>query len=190
MDNDDTLIGQVATRAAGEARPLAPTAGPEDVAGAERQLGFALPTLLGRLYTEVANGGFGPEYYLFPLTGEGRTAVSAYREEYGTDRDGADGADGASPHWPRGVLPIMDWGCGMYAAVDCLHPDAPVLLFEPNAGPDDWADAWFQDTPSLTAWLRVWLAGTGWWEEEALHEDDAVEPQPWADAARRLGHHS
>jgi hypothetical protein len=103
-----------------------------------------------------------------PLVGSGRTVVA----EYGPLLD-------AGPaHSLRGVLPILDWGCGMYAAVDCLDPVAPVLLFEPNAGPDDWADAWFLDSPSLAQWLDRWLAGTGWWEEEDTVAEDAHDPVP------------
>ncbi|MFJ3791206.1 SMI1/KNR4 family protein [Kitasatospora sp. NPDC090091] len=153
--------------------------------------------MLGRLCTEVANGGFGPDHRLFPLTGEGRTAVRTYRSEYGgPDRSeagpdrGRPGDDRPAAHWPRGVLPILDRGCGMYAAVDCLRPDAPVLLFEPNAGPRDWARAWFLDAPSPAHWLEAWLSGTGWWEEDVMPAQDAAEPQPWPDAARRLRPHS
>jgi len=74
----------------------------------------------------------------------------------------------------------------MYAAVDCLNPDAPLLLFEPNAGPDGWADAWFLDSPSLTQWLTAWLDQTGWYEEEVMMSEDIPQPAPWPDAARRL----
>ncbi|MYZ10709.1 hypothetical protein GT028_25595 [Streptomyces sp. SID2999] len=74
----------------------------------------------------------------------------------------------------------------MYAAVDCLAPDAPVLLFGHNAGPDGWADAWFLDSPSPEQWLTSWLNGTGWWEEGAMTAEDAPEPTPWPDAAHRL----
>ncbi|WP_431683642.1 SMI1/KNR4 family protein [Kitasatospora sp. KL5] len=186
MTTHDDLLHRVAAHARNLSRALPPAAGHADVAEAERQLGFGLPALLGRLYTEVANGGFGPEYCLFPLIGEGRTATSAYRAEYGPAHGRAD----PSPHWPRGVLPVLDRGCAMYAAVDCLHPDAPVLLFEPNAGPEDWADAWFEDSPSLAAWLESWLSGAGWWEEEVMLGPAAVEPRPWPDASRRIREHS
>lgn len=74
----------------------------------------------------------------------------------------------------------------MYAAVDCLDPAARVLLFEPNAGPDDWAEAWFLDSPSPAVWLTAWLEGTGWWEEEVMMADDSHEPTPWPDASQRL----
>src|SRR5258708_13239995 len=39
----------------------------EDLAQAEAQLGFGLPSFLRRLYLEVGNGGFGPGYGLFPF---------------------------------------------------------------------------------------------------------------------------
>ena len=75
----------------------------------------------------------------------------------------------------RGVLPISHWGCAMYACVDCRSPEAPVLLFEPNA--DVAAHAWYVDGPSLADWLRAWLDGTGWYEEE----NDDMDLTPWAD---------
>lgn len=179
LTNHDELLGRVRLRALDEADELPPVASEQDLAEAERQLGFALPPLLARLYREVGNGGFGPEYTLFPLIGEGRTAVS----EYGTECPAPPAEP--SPHWPRGVLPILDWGCGMYAAVDCLQPAAPVLLFEPNAIEDNWPDAWFQDVPTLAGWLNAWLHGAGWWEGEGMAAEDA-EPRPWPQAAGRL----
>ncbi|MFC5642266.1 SMI1/KNR4 family protein [Kitasatospora cinereorecta] len=185
MTNHDELLALVAAHARTLSRALPAVARSEDATAAEQLVGFELPVLLRRLYTEVANGGFGPDYHLFPLTGDGRTAVAAYRNEYGSDQDGVR----PSRHWPRGVLPVLDWGCAMYAAVDCLRPGAPVLLFEPNAGPQDWADAWFEDSPSLAAWLQAWISGTGWWEEDVMLADDATEPRPWPDAARRIAGH-
>ncbi|WP_327290309.1 SMI1/KNR4 family protein [Streptomyces sp. NBC_01198] len=170
------LFERVRARAEQESADLPPRVGEQEIAQAESVLGFTLPPVLNGLYCHVANGGFGPEYHLLPLTGNGRTTVA----EYGPLRAASDG------YWPHGVLPILDWGCGMYAAVDCLHPDAPVLLFEPNAGPEDWADAWFLDSPSLAQWLSTWLEGTGWWEEDGMVADDAPEPTPWADAAARI----
>lgn len=178
MNDLSELLLRVRDRAEQEAgaRALAPSVSEQDIADAEHVLGFSLPPLLRLLYLRVANGGFGPEYTLLPLVGDGRTAVS----EYGPLRNAR------SEYWPRGVLPILDRGCGMYAAVDCLAPDAPVLPFEPNAGPDDWADAWFLDSSSVAQWVTSWLDGTGWWEEEVMMAEDGPQPTPWPDAARRL----
>ena len=171
MSAPSGIVARVRERALHERGEFPARVSEWEVAAARRELGFPLPRLLVRLYQEVANGGFGPEYLLLPLVGEGRTTVAEY---------------GPCEYWPHGVLPILDWGCGMYAAVDCLDPDAPVLLFEPNAGPEDWAEAWFTDSPSLAQWLKSWLDSTGWWEEEVMMAEDAPEPQPWPDSTSRL----
>jgi hypothetical protein len=72
----DALIGRVKERvadplravdAAAWVRPVptvAPPASVAEVDAAEATLGFAIPPLLRRLYTEVGNGGFGPDYGL------------------------------------------------------------------------------------------------------------------------------
>ncbi|QMU74620.1 SMI1/KNR4 family protein [Streptacidiphilus sp. PB12-B1b] len=180
MTGDESgLVQRVRVRAEQEAGPLPPRLGGDEVAAAERELGFTLPPLLRSLYCEIANGGYGPEYQLLPLTGGGRTAVGEYRAEY--EREDPDG-----PRWPRGVLPVLDWGCGMYAAVDCTRPEAPVLLFEPNGFSGNWAHAWYQDAPSLDRWLTAWLDGNGWWEEDVVADGDTAEPEPWAQAAERI----
>jgi hypothetical protein len=75
----------------------------------------------------------------------------------------------------------------MYAGIDCFDRDGQILLFDPNAyvgGPGD--ECWFLDSASLDAWLETWLAGTGWFEEDAYDRDDVAEPQPWRQAAARL----
>jgi hypothetical protein len=42
-------------------KPIPPAA-TKDIQVAERALGFQVPALLRAIYSEVANGGFGPEY--------------------------------------------------------------------------------------------------------------------------------
>jgi hypothetical protein len=174
------LIARVAAKAEATSRTLPPTVSAEDVASAEAVLGFTLPPLLAGLYREVANGGYGPDYQLLPLVGTGRTVLSEYQSERSAS------AEGETPYWPAGVLPILDWGCAMYAAVDCRSEAATVLLFEPNAMTDDGAAAWFVDAPSLAEWLETWLAGTGWYREDADEDDNVAEPTPWEMAAVRL----
>ncbi|MGW4054952.1 SMI1/KNR4 family protein [Streptomyces sp. NPDC004779] len=181
MTDVNELIARVAARPRRVSGPLPPALSPEEVAAAERALGFRLPPLLARLYQEVANGGFGPDYQFLPLTGEGRTVVG----EYAAER--AASAREEVPYWPEEVLPVLDWGCGMCAAVDCRGEDGTVLLFEPNVLGDDAADAWFLDAPGLAGWLETWLAGTGWYREDADEDDRAAEqPVPWKEAAARI----
>lgn len=136
-------------------------------------LGFPLPELLVRLYTEIGDGGFGPGYELLPLHAEeGESLLGVYETmvDPGTT-------------WPRGVVPIIDWGCGMYAAVDCLDDRGAVLLFEPNVFSGDWAEVWFLDNDDLADWLRSWTSPTAWFSETGEAEGG---PTPWADAAARL----
>lgn len=176
----EDLVTRVSAKARATSATLPAVATAEEVAAAETILGFTLPPLLTSLYREVANGGFGPDYQLLPLAGSGRTVLS----EYLSERSASDREE--TPYWPAGVLPILDWGCGMYAAVDCLSETATVLLFEPNAMEDDGAAAWFVDAGSLAEWLGTWLAETGWYREDADEDDDAAEPTPWENAAARI----
>lgn len=181
MRNVDDLVRRVAARAGSDSADLLAPVGAEQIAEAERQLGFALHPLLARLYREVADGGFGPDYCLMPLLGEGDSVVG----EYLTRREASVGAE--YPEWPEGVVPILTWGCGMYAGVDCLSEDGQVLLFEPNPySGGAWDACWFLDSGSLAAWWETWLAGAGWFEEDAYDRDDVVEPEPWDQAASRL----
>ncbi|GHF44583.1 SMI1/KNR4 family protein [Streptomyces mashuensis] len=178
------VVARVAVRArADRGDALRAPVSARELAAVEAELGLALPPLLARLYREVGNGGYGPGYQLLPLTGDGRTLVSAYRDEL------SDAACTDDPHWPAGVLPLLDWGCGMYAAVDCHSATGTVLLYEPNDAHDDWADAWYVDAGSLEEWLETWLAGKGWYEEDAYEapgEEGPQEPCPWTEAKARL----
>ncbi|MEW2584919.1 SMI1/KNR4 family protein [Streptomyces virginiae] len=181
MTDIDDLVRRVAIRAASDSKDLPDPLGDAQIAEAEGQLGFALHPLLARLYGEVADGGFGPDYRLLPLFGSGSSVVG----EYLTRRKASVGAD--HPQWPEGVVPILTWGCAMYAGVDCFSGDGQVLLFEPNPyGGGSWEQCWFLDSSSLEAWLETWLAGTGWFEEDAFERDDLDEPRPWDRAASRL----
>ncbi|MFJ7587148.1 SMI1/KNR4 family protein [Streptomyces sp. NPDC097617] len=167
MNETEQLLEQVATRvrnsAQGQAKPLPAALGAEEIARAEGILGFALPPLLAALYTRVGDGGFGPECGLLPLG----HAVSAY------------GAGRASARrWPEGVLPIADFGCGMYVCVDCRSDTAQVLLFDHDPGEPELA--WSIDTPSLAAWLGGWLDGTAWFcDGSPAGEEYDLELTPW-----------
>jgi hypothetical protein len=80
------------------------------------------------------------------------------------------------------VLPILHWGCAMYACVDCRSEAGTVLLFEPNV--DDPDRAWYVDSASLAEWFGRHLDGTGWWVMTATGEEP-FNLVPWPHAKSR-----
>ena len=127
-----------------------------------------MSTLLARLSDRIRADGGGPGDPMSQRTlDEAEQRLTLRREGAGTEWA-----------WPEGVLPILDWGCGMYAAVDCRSEAGTVLLFEPNPGDPD--AAWFVDSDSLAAWFEHYLADTGWWIA-AEEGDDPGEMPLWTE---------
>jgi hypothetical protein len=129
----------------------------------ERQLGFRLPPLLKRLYTEVGNGGFGPGHGLLsmvPLSSVDRPIPLYYSSLRSRRND-----------WPVDVVPFSDWGCLIVSCVDFSSDsaDPPVLRFEPNMSHPDtmpfWKDKPFRATglipesDKLSIWFEDWING-------------------------------
>ena len=164
MTDHTDLVARIAALADEEDphRPAPLTA--DEIRRAEDALGFALPPLLATVYREVGDGGCGPGCALLPLVGESgsQTALGQYLN----NRTRSAGSAWA---WPEGILPVLDWGCGMFACLDCRSQAGPVLLFEPN--PDDPDLAWYIDSPDLTTWLERCVNGTGWWDQAENGEE-------------------
>lgn len=132
----------------------------EQLAVAEKALGFRLPPLLADIYTHVGNGGFGPAYGLLGLPGGAeddlrRDAVRLYLEFRRPD------ADDVHWKWPERLLPVGHLGCAMYACVDCSSDDGAIVWFEPNPHENGtpWDDSFIALAPSLHEWLVQWLEG-------------------------------
>jgi len=181
MTDIDSLIRRIVIRPNDDNASLPAPADEGRLAEAEAKLGLALHPLLARLYRDVADGGFGPDYRLLPLLGPGSSVVSEYLKR----RERSIGAEW--PEWPEGLVPILTWGCAMYAAVDCHSEQGQVLLFEPNPySGGAWDECWFGDSESLAAWLEAWLAGAGWAEVNGQGGEEFVELELWEQAASRL----
>ena len=173
----EELITAVAVRAAADRARLTSPLDQAAIEAAQARLGFVLHPLLAAVYREVADGGFGPDYSLLSLDGEPstETVVGAYLARRSAARAGGWG-------WPEGVLPILHWGCGMYACVDCRSDLGTVLLFEPNPGDPD--QAWFVDAPSLAGWFTHYVQDTGWWIV-AEQGGDTEDLPPWPEWVQR-----
>jgi hypothetical protein len=173
---DESLIQTIKSHAMEAARAASgtdglptkvfPTVDAQQIAEAERALGFVLPELLKALYLRVGNGGYGPGYGIVGLPGGatddmGRNLVDLYNAYFPENPD--------DPHWrwPPALLPLAHLGCAMYACLDCSAPDAPVVWFEPNPHVDGepWSDSFIPLTSSVTEWLRAWLADKDLLEE-------------------------
>lgn len=127
-----------------------PPATAEEIADAESDLGFRLPSLLRRIYAEVADGRFGPGYGLFPV-------------RHGRVEPGQEGSLVeirnqlvADPRWHYLLLPICDWGCAIRSCLDCRMDDGPIVT---AAGQEPFVTT----DHDLRSWLRTWLDGTDLW---------------------------
>ena len=163
----DQIVSTIRRRIADPARVI--DAGPADpypptfaakVDAAEHALGFAIPPVLRLLYTEVANGGFGPGYGLIGVDGcgtdEGGNDLVALFRGYSADR-----WKERFPRWPDRMPRVVYFGCAMYAAVDCNDPAWPVYLFEPNVSEEELGhtNCLMPYGCGIGDWLFAWANG-------------------------------
>ena len=143
-DSVDEIFAAVVAKVGDAERPPASAAALD---AAESAVGRAMPPLLRRLYGELANGGFGPEYGIYTV----EWAVSAF-----TTR--ASSNDWPMDELPASLVPLSSWGCGIETYVDWGDPAGQVWGFDPNE----------QGGPSLplhkqefvlAEWLALWLDG-------------------------------
>jgi hypothetical protein len=136
---------------------IAPRISAADLADAERQLGFTLHPLHRRLFEEIGNGGFGPGNGLLGLPGgyaddEGRSVLEL-RELLGVDAD--------HPRLPDGVLPLCDFGCGVWA---CLDETTGHVLTAHEGGLTDTGQ-------NFADWLADWVHGVSQQEKMFTFEE-------------------
>ncbi|WP_203756761.1 SMI1/KNR4 family protein [Catellatospora bangladeshensis] len=152
---DDEIIEALRSRVAA-GRPTASTYSPElrvaspaDLDDVEAGLGFKLPTLLGRIYLEVANGGVGPFLGILGLppdgyVGDGGDLVA----DYHAGQDSAGWPDGEPPVPPK-VLMLCDYGCAMWALLDCRYPEGRMWWWDQGSR--------YKLDVTLAQWLSAWL---------------------------------
>ena len=153
LSADDSLLK-------GDTSPL-----PVDtVATVETRLGIKLPPLLQKIYTDVANGGFGESYGLLglvggPLNEDGLDSASLYE----THRE-ADPSDELWV-WPTGLLPVCHLGCAMYHCVQCDGDNFPIVWFEPNPHEDgeSWDTSFIPFCSSLNEYISAWIDDVDLW---------------------------
>ena len=158
-------------------RKAFPPVGPKALQATERAIGFKLPELVRALYLTVGNGGFGPEYGIIGTKGgaklDGCTLETCYQDLIKLE------SENSVWRWPNHLLPLANYGCGMWACVDCEYQKLPMILWDPNnldvelEGADarlNWGNSFWDQGRSLTTWLESWLA-----TDEG---DEVCEPEP------------
>jgi hypothetical protein len=137
--------------------------GRKSIAKAEKSIGYKLPRLLVRLYSEVGNGGFGPDYGLLGIDGgagneKGHDALALY--------EGFRKPDKRDPFWcwPYNLLPLVHCGCAMHLCVDCASREGKVVWFEPNPheSGQSWADSFIPLNCNLEQLMEAWVEGKSW----------------------------
>ena len=165
-------------------KPMPPAAA-KALRVAERAIGLKLPDLLRAVYLKVGNGGFGPEYGIAGIKGgaklDGYTLETCYQKMLKLEKE--------NPvwRWPLHLLPVANYGCGMWSCVDCAYQKLPMVLWDPNNLDADltdadarlnWGSSFWDQGLSLKTWLEGWLA-----------EDQQPEPKWPSDSwmRKRLG---
>jgi hypothetical protein len=131
------------------------------VEAVEAELGFRLPTLVRRLYTEVADGAYGPNWGINPLGDPATIAAEMERMEMESvlEWDGVYRCEdwwvhAPRPAYPRHFIRLNEVGCNISVLVDCTTEEAWLLRDDPNS---DTPLTPFQQT--LEQWLsRPWPA--------------------------------
>jgi hypothetical protein len=166
---------------------MLPPAGDEQVQATEARLGVSLPPLLKTLYSEIANGGFGPGGGFYGIAGgygsvesgtsadDRQTLINRYEgrshkrlvdlSEYTQQEQNHEKPINLLiPYgeWWRELLPICDLGCVQEVGVDnqeCVFVVAPI---------DSNEVYWLSQLPwTLEEWLWRWVRNEGLIEQYA-----------------------
>lgn len=143
--------------------PLPPPATADDIAAAQARLGFGLPDDLKQLYTEIANGGFGP--------GDGLASLNEVARRYRELTASPPGEQGQK--WPERLLPFILTVPG----ADCYDLETgQIVLWDEELLADgaQWEQSFRKDAESLTAWLEAWLARPPLAEQQEQGMEEAL----------------
>ncbi|MES9519155.1 SMI1/KNR4 family protein [Streptomyces capoamus] len=151
--SEDEIVERV--RAFAGTHRLPPPAPAEAVAELEALVGWPMPTLLRRLYLEVADGGFGPSFHVLSLTDTGRwfsdeESLLQLARDFGS-------AEPEPTQPPRHTVPLMTLGCAVWWFIDFSTAEGRMWGWEPNARCE--RHCFFPERFTLAQWLTDWLDG-------------------------------
>lgn len=141
----------------------------EDVDDVEQQLGFRLPTIVRRLSTEVADGGYGPNWGINRLKHppnyppgpfwEVKMSVESWHRMYASESGPEIEAWRAG--CPRHFIRYCEVGCNISIGIDCTTEAAMLWVDDPNLS-ENPAECMKPMNLSLEEWLRQWLDDFPW----------------------------
>lgn len=132
----------------------------------ETLLGFSLPPFLQMVYTEIANGGFGPAYGIRGAVGgfaEGTGTIVQHYQSLCEDRSLIDihlearvaqeAGELVIPfeQWPRALFSICEWGCAIQISLDA----ATGIVYRVEPSGDGYHIT--REAVSLQEWLAQWM---------------------------------
>jgi len=141
------------TRSRSNRRVPNPPVSEESFVALESLLQNPLPRLFRRLYARIGDGGFGPGYGLLPL--------ASVQHEYLRFRR-------IYSWWPVALVPVLEWGCGIFSCIDLDSPATTVLRYDPDMEEDETrsilgsgyiAPHLLPEAASFHDWLEAWLCG-------------------------------
>lgn len=131
-----------------------PPASDPVVQDALKRFGFPVPTLLVRLWAEVANGGIGPGYGIYGLEGglTDEVVCLPLPDLYLEYRDDSTWIELIGEASAARSFPICDWGCCIGSVLDCSTPEGNMLLITDKQERIDQG-------VSFARWIEDWLDG-------------------------------
>ena len=129
----------------------------------EAQLGFKLPTLVRRLCTEIADGGYGPAWGInrvkhppnlpFGPEWEIEMSVESWHRLYQTENVRA-----RQPAYPERFIRFCEVGCNISICVDCTLDSGALFTDDPN----DSQNPLQRMDETVEQWLWRWLIEKPW----------------------------
>jgi hypothetical protein len=164
--NEDQLIAAIRQRASNPAtrtdfadrrhREVGPLASADAIEAAGREMGCHFHQLHERLFKEVGNGGFGPGDGLVGIPGGSldaeKRSVIELRQDLWPDHEKLQMSS---------VVPLCDWGCGIWCCVDC---ETGAVLSMSEFGLRDLEQG-------LHSWFEDWTSGVDLWERMVVVDE-------------------
>ena len=132
--------------------PLPPVS-ENELAEFERESGLQLPEILRRIYTEIANGGFGPSWGFNPLTHDSQMSIDGWDRYERSQWESGQPPSG----WPNPLIRICEIGCNAYFGIHLNGSEFPIYIVDPQNGGETELDWLEPQNINLLEWIKLWV---------------------------------